>query len=40
VGIALCAGVNAVLAAEELGAEIRTTPISSIQEYGRMKELR
>ncbi len=40
VGIVYCAGVNAVVAAEELGIEIRTMPISSIQDYRRMRELR
>ncbi len=40
VGIVYCAGVNAVVAAEELGIEIRTMPISSIQDYRRLKELR
>ncbi|MCR3884051.1 MAG: NrpR regulatory domain-containing protein [Methanothrix sp.] len=39
-GLALCGGVNAVVAAEELGAEITTMPISSLQDYGRMRELR
>ena len=40
VGIAFCGGVNAVMAAEELGIAIRTMPISSLQDYSRMKELR
>ncbi len=40
VGIAFCGGVNAVVASEELGVDIRTMPISSIEEYGRMRELR
>jgi len=39
VGIAFCGGVNAVVAAEELGIDIRTTPISSLQDYSRMREL-
>jgi len=40
VGITFCAGVNGVVAAEELGIDIKTMPISSIQDYGRMKEFR
>jgi len=40
VGITFCGGVNAVVASEELGIDIRTMPISSLQDYGRMKELR
>jgi len=40
VGIAFCGGVNAVVAAQELGIDIRTMPISSLQDYDRMKELR
>ena len=39
VGITFSAGVNAVVAAEELGIDIRTIPLSSIQDYDRMKEL-
>ncbi|MGC9515761.1 DUF128 domain-containing protein, partial [Methanocrinis sp.] len=40
VGIAFCGGVNAVVASEELGVDIRTMPISSLEDYGRMKGLR
>jgi len=40
VGIAFCGGVNAVVAAEEQGIDIRTMPISSLSDYSRMRELR
>ena len=40
VGIAFCGGVNAAVAAAEVGAEITTAPISSLLEYGMMRDLR
>lgn len=40
IGIALCAGVNAAVAASELGVDIRTSPISTIVDYSRMGEMR
>jgi repressor of nif and glnA expression len=40
IGIAFYAGVNGVVAAEELGAKIRTAPISMLLDYSRMKELK
>lgn len=40
VGVAFCGGVNAVVAVEELGIDISTMPISSLQDYSRMRELR
>lgn len=40
IGIALCAGVNAATAAEEMGMGIRTVPISAMVDYGLMRELR
>lgn len=40
IGIALCAGVNAVVAAEEQGIRISTMPISAMVDYCRMGELK
>ena len=40
IGITLCAGVNAVVAAEEQGIKISTMPISAMIEYSRMRELK
>jgi len=40
IGIALCAGVNAVIAAEEQGIRINTIPISAMIEYSKMRELK
>jgi repressor of nif and glnA expression len=37
-GIALCAGVNGALAAEETGVAIRTYPISALVDFRKMKE--
>jgi repressor of nif and glnA expression len=39
IGIAMCAGVNGVVAAEELGIGIKSTPISGLVEYSKMREL-
>lgn len=39
-GIAFCAGVNGPVAAEELGARIKTLPISMLADYSRMTEPR
>jgi repressor of nif and glnA expression len=39
IGIAICAGVNGPVAAEEKGVRIKTTPISTLVEYSIMKEL-
>lgn len=39
IGIALCAGVNAVVAAEEQGIRISTIPISAMLDYSEMREL-
>lgn len=36
IGIALCAGVNAAVAASESGVDIKTSPISTIVDYSRM----
>ena len=40
VGLALCAGVNGAMAAEEQGIWVKTTPISALVNYGKMKELK
>ncbi len=40
IGITLCAGVNAVVAAEEQGIGISTMPISAIVDYSKMRELK
>jgi len=40
IGIAMCAGVNGVVAAEEMGIRIRSTPISGLLDYGKMREMR
>jgi hypothetical protein len=39
IGIAICAGVNGPIAAEEQGIRIKTVPISTLVEYSMMKEL-
>ncbi|MCJ7445464.1 MAG: NrpR regulatory domain-containing protein [Methanotrichaceae archaeon] len=39
IGIAICAGVNGAVAAEEQGMRIKTTPISTLVEYSKMREL-
>jgi repressor of nif and glnA expression len=39
IGIAFYAGVNGAVAAEELGVEIRTVPISMMLDYSRTREL-
>ena len=40
IGIALCAGVNGAMAAEEQGIWVKTTPISVLVNYVKMKELK
>jgi repressor of nif and glnA expression len=40
IGIALSAGVNAAVAAEEMGIPIRTMPISAMMNFARMAELK
>lgn len=40
IGIAMCAGVNGVVAAEELGIGIKSIPISGLVEYSKMQELK
>jgi repressor of nif and glnA expression len=40
IGIALSAGVNAAVAAEEMGIPIRTMPISAMMNFARMTELK
>lgn len=37
IGIAMCAGVNGVAAAEELGIGIKSIPISGLMEYSKMR---
>lgn len=39
VGIAICAGVNALVAVEEAGIPIKTMPISSLEEYSKMDRI-
>ena len=39
IGIAFCAGVNGAVAAEELGVEIKTVPISMLLDYSRTREI-
>ena len=39
VGIALCAGVNAAVALEEAGIPIKTSPISALADYSKMREI-
>ena len=39
-GIAFYAGVNGVVAVEEMGIKIKTLPISALVDYGRMTELK
>jgi repressor of nif and glnA expression len=39
IGIAMCAGVNGVVAAEELGIGIKNIPISGLVEYSKMRGL-
>jgi HTH-type transcriptional regulator, global nitrogen regulator NrpRI len=38
IGIAFCAGVNGPVAAEEMGADIQTMPISMLVDYSKTKE--
>jgi repressor of nif and glnA expression len=38
IGIALSAGVNGAVAAEEQGIRIRTHPLSALLDYSRMME--
>jgi repressor of nif and glnA expression len=40
IGIAFYAGVNGVVAAEEMGARIRTAPISILVDYASTRDLR
>jgi repressor of nif and glnA expression len=40
IGIAFYAGVNGMVAAEELGGKIKTAPISVLLDYSRMTELK
>lgn len=40
IGIAIYAGVNGMVAAEELGAKIRTAPISILVDYSKTHELK
>lgn len=40
IGIALYAGVNGLVAAEELGAKIKTAPISILMDYSKTRELK
>jgi len=40
IGIALYAGVNGLVAAEELGAKIKTAPISILMDYSKTHELK
>lgn len=39
IGIAFYAGVNGAVAAEEIGAKIRTLPISALVEYSKMTDM-
>jgi repressor of nif and glnA expression len=39
IGIALCAGVNSVMAIEETGIPIKTSPLSAMVDYGRMVDI-
>jgi repressor of nif and glnA expression len=40
IGIAMCAGVNGVVAAEEMGIRIESIPISGLLDYSKMRGLR
>ena len=40
IGIAFYAGVNGVVAAEELGVKIKTAPISILVDYSKTHELK
>jgi len=40
IGIAFCAGVNGPVAAEELGANIKTMPISMLMDYSKTADLK
>ena len=40
IGIAFYAGVNGVVAAEELGVRIKTAPISILVDYSKTHELK
>jgi repressor of nif and glnA expression len=40
IGVAMCAGVNGAVAAEELGYGIKSIPISGLVDYNKMQEIK